>query len=166
MEAFDYLLRILLILFSIYFAHHLGFNRGLEQGRQLRQEEIIEGKENLVNSILSEIVQNESLLNKGWTKNPKAPQYPQIAFWYLLKRDSYTAALSSDTILSLSPRTQIVLKDYYSEVDRMILLVNKLDGVEVTTKIGTIRNEQTPLMAALKNTSRDLKLLLNKDINK
>jgi hypothetical protein len=108
-------------------------------------------------SLLNDIDLNDELLAKGWEKKGS---YDFIAFWHILKSDSFENAISPDNYFMFSPHAQNKLSEYHDKIEDMNKLVRQADGEQVNAKVLKINYEQRPIMNALKRLSPELRSAL------
>ena len=130
---------------------------GIFQDRRSRKEEKKELKNKMKESLLTAIDHNEKLLAKGWEKKGN---YDHIAFWHILKSDSFENAISPDNYFMFSLHAQNKLSDYYDKIKHLNKLVRQLDGEQENAKIIKINYEQRPIMHDLKIISTEFKTIL------
>ena len=137
---------------------YLGYRYGLKQGRSMRQEEDIETKKMLIDSLLVEIDYNITMMNKGFEED----NYVRKAFRYILFSNSVDSSIASGYFLLLSTTSQNMIREYLGGINHMNSLVRRLD-TDVTNVISRVYNEQTPLLPTLKSATKKLKEQLIKE---
>jgi hypothetical protein len=113
----------------------------------------------LKNSILTEVEYNEELLNEDPYENP----YGRKMYLFLLFRDAFESAKSTNYFKYLSSETQRTASSYYGGIDRWNELVDKLDSEQISVVIQRIYSEQSALNTSLKNITIELKELLKSE---
>lgn len=153
MDIFTVILPIVMLIAGAWLQAYFG----IFQDRRGRKEEKKELKNTMKESLLTDIDRNEELLAKGWEKRGN---YDHIAFWHILKSDSFENAISPDNYFMFSLRAQNKLSEYYDKIKHLNKLVRQLDGEQENAKILIINYEQRPILHDLRIISTEFKTIL------
>ena len=157
MEAFEIVWTILLWIGAALIGAWAQAHFGIFQDRQSRKEEKEESKNEMIQSLLTEIKFNGKLLKIGIEPKTK---YQHKAFWNSLRINRIASAVSSEPYGLLSPEAQDKLSEYHEKAQRMNERVKKLEGEQEALTIQKICAEQNALLNNLIRISPKLKSLL------